>query len=92
MLLYQFDAAVSRGFYIHGAFSKGEEISGFGVRGSGFRVQGSGFRVQGSGFRVQGSGFRVQGSGLWWQLRCNIYGAMPEGKWIAGFPFGISNH
>ena len=64
MLLYQFDAAVSRGFYIHGAFSKREEVSGFGV----------------------------QGSGLWWQLRCNIYGAMPEGKWIAGFPFGISNH
>ena len=49
-------------------------------------------REEGSGFRVQGSGFRVQGSGLWWQLRCNIYGAMPEGKWIAGFPFGISNH
>ena len=46
----------------------------------------------GRGFRVQGSGFRVQGSGLWWQLRCNIYGAMPEGKWIAGFLFGISNH
>ena len=78
MLLYQFDAAVSRGFYIHGAFSKREEVSGF--------------RVQGSGFRVQGSGFRVQGSGLRRQLRCNIYGAMPEGKWIAGFPFGISNH
>ena len=70
MLLYQFDAAVSRVFF-HGAFSKREEVSGF---------------------RVQGSGFRVQGSGLWWQLRCNIYGAMPEGKWIAGFPFGISNH
>ena len=35
---------------------------------------------------------REEGSGLWWQLRCNIYGAMPEGKWIAGFPFGISNH
>ena len=31
-------------------------------------------------------------SNLWWQLRCHIYGAMPEGKWIAGFPFGISNH
>ena len=62
MLLYQFDAAVSRVFY--GAFSKREE----------------------------GSGFRVVGCGLWWQLRCNIYGAMPEGKWIAGFPFGISNH
>ena len=70
-------------------FQKGR---GFRVQGSGFRVQGSGFRVQGSGFRVQGSGFRVQGSGLWWQLRCNIYGAMPEGKWIAGFPFGISSH
>ena len=81
MLLYQFDAAVSRGFYAD-HFQKGRS----------FGVQGSGFRVQGSGFRVQGSGFRVQGSGLWWQLRCNIYGAMPEGKWIAGFPFGISNH
>ena len=81
MLLYQFDAAVSRVFS-WSVFKKGR----------GFRVQGSGFRVQGSGFRVQGSGFRVQGSGLWWQLRCNIYRAMPEGKWIAGFPFGISNH
>ena len=81
MLLYQFDAAVSRGFS-WSVFKKGRS----------FGVQGSGFRVQGSGFRVQGSGFRVQGSGLWWQLRCNIYGAMPEGKWIAGFPFGISNH
>ena len=69
MLLYQFDAAVSRGF--SWSVFKREEVSGF---------------------RVQGSGFRVQGSGLWWQLRCNIYGAMPEGKWIAGFPFGISNH
>ena len=49
-------------------------------------------KVLGSGFGVQGSGFRVQGSGLWWQLRCHIYGAMPEGKWIAGFPFGISKH
>ena len=48
MLLYQFDAAVSRGFYME-RFQKGR----------GFRVQGSGFRVQGSGFRVQGSGFRV---------------------------------
>ena len=67
MLLYQFDAAVSRGFYAD-HFQKGR------------------------GFGVQGSGFRVQGSGVWWQLRCNIYGAMPEGKWIAGFPFGISNH
>ena len=54
-----------------------------------------GKRVQGSGLWVQGCGFRVVGSGLWWQLRCIIYGAygaMPEGKWIAGFPFGISNH
>ena len=50
MLLYQFDAAVSRGFYME-RFQKGK------------RVQGSGFRVQGSGFRVQGSGFRVQGCG-----------------------------
>ena len=54
MLLYQFDAAVSRGF--SWSVFKREE-------GSGFRVQGSGFRVQGSGFRVQGSGFRVQGCG-----------------------------
>ena len=48
------------------------------------------FRVQGSGFRVQGSGFRVQGSGLWWRLRRNIYGAMPESLLIAGFPRIIS--
>ena len=41
MLLYQFDAAVSRGFS-WSVFKKGR----------GFRVQGSGFRVQGSGFRV----------------------------------------
>ena len=41
MLLYQFDAAVSRGFYAD-HFQKGR---GFGVQGSGFRVQGSGFRV-----------------------------------------------
>ena len=41
MLLYQFDAAVSRGFYME-RFQKGDE-------GSGFRVQGSGFRVQGCG-------------------------------------------
>ena len=39
MLLYQFDTAVSRGFYME-RFQKREEISGFGVRGSGFRVQG----------------------------------------------------
>ena len=43
MLLYQFDEAVSRGFYME-RFQKGK------------RVQGSGFRVQGSGFRVQGCG------------------------------------
>ena len=48
MLLYQFDAAVSRVFS-WSVFKKGR----------GFRVQGSGFRVQDSGFRVQGSGFRV---------------------------------
>ena len=42
--------------------------------------------------REEGSGLWVVGCGLWWQLRCNIYGAMPEGKWIAGFPFGISKH
>ena len=47
---------------------------------------------KGRGFWVLGSGFWVLGCGLWWQLRYNIYGAMPEGKWIAGFPFGISNH
>ena len=35
--------------FFHGAFSKREEVSGFGFRGSGFRVQGSGFRVQGCG-------------------------------------------
>ena len=68
MLLYQFDAAVSRGFYME-RFQKGK------------RVQGSGFRVQGSGFRV------VVAASLQY-----IYGAMPEGKWIAGFLFGISNH
>ena len=56
----------------------------------GKRFRGSGFRVQGSGFRVQGSGFRVQGCGG--GFAANIYGAMPEGKWIAGFPFGISKH
>ena len=48
-----------------------------------------GKRFRGSGFRVQGSGFRVQGCGGSFAA---IYGAMPEGKWIAGFPFGISNH
>ena len=76
MLLYQFDAAVSRGFYAD-HFQKGR---GFGVQDSGFRVQGSGFRVQGSGFRV------VVAASL------QYIWAMPEGKWIAGFPFGISNH
>ena len=46
MLLYQFDAAVSRGFYME-RFLKGKRVrgSGFGVRGSGFGVRGSGFRV-----------------------------------------------
>ena len=39
MLLYQFDAAVSRGFYME-RFQKGKRF-----RGSGFRVQGPGFRV-----------------------------------------------
>ena len=50
MLLYQFDAAVSRGFYME-RFLKGKRVrgSGFGVRGSGFGVRGSGFRVQGCG-------------------------------------------
>ena len=28
----------------------------------------------------------------WWQLRCHIYEAIPEGKWIAGFPFGVFTH
>ena len=41
MLLYQFDAVVSRVFS-WSVFKKGR---GFGVQGSGFRVQGSGFRV-----------------------------------------------
>ena len=50
----------------------------------GNRVKGSGFRVQGSGFRVQGSGFRVQGCGG--GFAANIYGAMPEGLRVAGFP------
>ena len=59
MLLYQFDAAVSRGF-----------------SWSVFK------REEGSGFRVQGCGGSFAA----------IYGAMPEGKWIAGFSFGISNH
>ena len=31
---------------------------------------------------------RSEGGGF----AANIYGAIPEGKWIAGFPFGISNH
>ena len=66
--------------FFHGAFSKREEVSGFRVQGSGFRVQGSGFRVQGSGFRV------VVAASL------QYIWAMPEGKWIAGLPFGISNH
>ena len=44
---------------------------------------------KGKRFRV--SGFRVQGCGGSFAA-INIYGAMPEGKWIAGFPFGISNH
>ena len=74
MLLYQFDAAVSRVFS-WSVFKKGR-----------------GFRVVGCGLWVVGCGLWVVGCGLWWQLRCNIYGAMPEGKWIAGFPFGISNH
>ena len=67
MLLYQFDAVVSRGFYME-RFQKGKR-----VRGSGFRVQGSGFRV------VVAASLQY----IW---------AMPEGKWIAGLPFGISNH
>ena len=37
----------------------------------------------------KGIGFRVQGCGGSFAA---IYGVMPEGKWIAGFPFGISNH
>ena len=53
----------------------------------GKRFRGSGFRVQGSGFRVQGSGFRVVVA-----ASLQYIWAMPEGKWIAGFPFGISNH
>ena len=69
MLLYQFDAAVSRGFS-WSVFKKGR---GFGVQGSGFRVQGSWFRV------VVAASLQY----IW---------AMPEGKWIAGFSFGISKH
>ena len=43
---------------------------------------------RGSGFRVQGSGFRVQGCGG--GFAANIYGAMPEGLLIAGFPRIVS--
>ena len=41
--------------------------------------------MQGSGFRIQGSGFRVQGRGG--GFAANIYGAMPEGSWVAVFPY-----
>ena len=41
-----------------------------------------GNRVKGSGLR--GSGFRVQGCGG--GFAANIYGAMPEGLRVAGFP------
>ena len=41
--------------------------------------------MRGSGFRVQGSGFRVQGRGG--GFAANIYGAMPEGSWVAVFPY-----
>ena len=37
------------------------------------------------GKRVQGSGFRVQGCGG--GFAANIYGAMPEGSWVAVFPY-----
>ena len=46
-----------------------------------------GKRFRGSGFGVQGSGFRVVVA-----ASLQYIWAMPEGKWIAGFPFGISNH
>ena len=36
------------------------------------------------GFGVQGSGFKVQGCGG--GFAANIYGAMPEGLRVAGFP------
>ena len=51
-------------------------------------VQGCGFRVVGSGLWVQGCGFRVQGCGG--GFAANIYGAMPEGLLIAGFPRIVS--
>ena len=34
---------------------------------------------------MQGSGFRVQGRGG--GFAANIYGAMPEGSWVAVFPY-----
>ena len=39
-------------------------------------------------FKVQGSRFRVQGCGG--GFAANIYGAMPEGLLIAGFPRIVS--
>ena len=34
---------------------------------------------------MQGSGFKVQGCGG--GFAANIYGAMPEGSWVAVFPY-----
>ena len=39
------------------------------------------------GKRFRGSGFRVVVA-----ASLQYIWAMPAGKWIAGFPFGISNH
>ncbi len=44
----------------------------------------------GSGLWVQGSGFRVQGCGGGFAANINM--AMPEGGWVAGFPFGDTKH
>ena len=46
------------------------------------------FGVQGSGFKVQGSRFKVQGCGG--GFAASIYGAMPEGLRVAGFPRIVS--
>ena len=47
-----------------------------------------GNQVKGSGFRVMGYGFRVQGYGG--GFAANIYGAMPKGLRVAGFPRIVS--
>ena len=36
---------------------------------------------------MQGSGFTVHGSRSWWRLRRKYIWAMPEGSWVAVFPY-----